>query len=381
MKRILLIALVLGFSGSIIGQTLQASIAPGSTPSRIKILVKSNAAIPTTNISTLQFNLGIAEALNPRPTATILANATNFPSVAWQVSSIVEGGFYHYMITTNASPIVVTSLNTTNEVEVLEVEFNGGPLGLNDVSLVSLPGGGTTLNQVFYCTGVPSSDEAALYFTRPGVTVVNNPSYTGPLVSRATVTGIALPVKFLSFYALKNGDNAKLNWTVESDENNKYFDIERSTDGRNFKPHAKVDAKGNGKSINTYETADFNLSKVGSPVIYYRIKQVDKNGEITFSNIRNLNADRNGVPASLFPNPAKNTTRLVIDADGAGKASVVVRDIHGKMVKQLNIQLIKGLNQQDLNVAELASGEYAITVLGEGFSHQLKLTKCVVCNA
>ncbi len=376
MKKILIVAIAYLISFSGIGQTLQASLAPGSTPNRVKILVKSSAAVASTNISTLQFNLAIAEALNPRPTATVFPNATNFPSIVWQLTNTLEGGFYHYALTTPSAPIIVTSLNTTNEVEVCEVEFNGGPLGLNDVLLFTLPGGGTISgNQLFLCTGTPSSDEVALYFARSGVTVQNNPSYNGPLSSRATITGVSLPVKFLSFYAIKNGDNAKLNWTVESDDNNRYFDVERSTDSRNFKPYAKVDAKANGKTINTYEIADYNLSKVGSPVIYYRIKQVDKNGEITFSNIRNLNADRNGPPASLYPNPVKNITRLVVDVDAPGKALVVIRDVNGKAVKQMNMQFAKGINQQDLHVADIASGEYMITILGEGYSHQLKMTK------
>lgn len=275
------------------------------------------------------------------------------------------------------------SFPSNTEVTVAAVTFNGGaPGATSTIKLGALANSGPS--GFDYCYIAPGGVEHSGYSTPFYSNIASDPLLINsggpndaPTMNTSTVGigSVALPVKFLSFYAIKNGDNAKLNWTVESDENNKFFDVERSTDGRNFKPHAKVDAKGNGKSINTYETSDFNLSKVGSPVIYYRIKQVDKNGEITFSNIRNLNADRNGPPASLYPNPVKNTTRLVIDADGPGKASLVVRDIHGKLVKQINIQLIKGFNQHDLNVAELASGEYNVSVVGEGFAHQLKMTK------
>jgi hypothetical protein len=37
--------------------------------------------------------------------------------------------------------------------------------------------------------------------------------------------------------------------------------------------------------------------------------------------------------------------------------------------------MVKGINQQEMNVAPLASGEYNVTVMGEGFTHTLKLSK------
>jgi hypothetical protein len=136
-----------------------------------------------------------------------------------------------------------------------------------------------------------------------------------------------------------------------------------------------VPAKANGRSVNTYEAADFALSKLGSNQVYYRIKQVDRDGQITYSSIRNLNAVRRGTPVQLFPNPVKSITKLVIDADAPGKASITIRDMGGKLVQQVNTLLVRGVNQQDLNVASLASGEYTVLVVGEGFNHTLKLTK------
>jgi hypothetical protein len=186
---------------------------------------------------------------------------------------------------------------------------------------------------------------------------------------------VVLPVKFLSFYALKNDDNAKLNWTVEGDEENKYFEVERSTDGRVFKPIAKINAVGNGRSVNTYETVDQRLSGLGANTVFYRIKQTDINGNIVYSSIKNLNATRRSTPVQIIPNPAKTTTKLVFDADNAGKGTILVRDMQGKMVLQYTTTLVKGINQQELNVAALASGDYNVTVTGQGFTHTLKLSK------
>jgi hypothetical protein len=185
-------------------------------------------------------------------------------------------------------------------------------------------------------------------------------------------TDIPTPVKFLSFYALKSGSDAKLTWTVESDNDNKYFDIERSTDGRTYTAFTRVNAFDNGKSVNTYETAD-NAS-LSTSFVYYRIKQVDKNGTVTYSLIRNLKLDRSAA-ISLYPNPARTTTKLVFDAAAAGKASVTIRDVAGKQVQQINIQLVKGINQQTLNVHTLPAGEYNVTINGTNLKETIKLSR------
>jgi hypothetical protein len=380
MKQALTILIaVLLFTGAN-AQTLQASIGQGDITSKVRIFVKSSAAVATTNISTLQFNVAIPDAVNPKPTIVIIPNTTNFPGVTWQVNTASEGGFYNYKITTPTAPIQVTSLNTTNEVAVMDVEFQGGS-GTSNVTLLTLNNGGSDGNFLFLATGTPASNSSTsntppgLYFSRSGTTVTNTDSYNGGGNSTAVVGNILLPVKFLSFYALKNDDNAKLNWTVEGDEDNKYFEVERSTDGRVFKPLSKINAMGNGRSVNTYEAVDQRLSGLGAATVYYRIKQTDINGNIVYSSIKNLNATRKSTPVQILPNPAKSTTKLVFDADNAGKGTILVRDMQGKLVLQYNTTLVKGINQQEMNVSSLASGDYNVTVSGDGFTHLVKLSK------
>jgi hypothetical protein len=372
MKKILLLSFLTFLYCTSEAQKLKASLAAGSTPNRIKVLVKSSAAIEKTNISTLQFNVGINTAISPKPKATVIPNNTNFPSVTWQINEAEEAGYNNYSITTPNSPIEVASLNTTEEIEVMEIEFSDGPVDPQSISLVTPPGGGPQANLLFYCTGVPESDGTDLYFTRAGVTVVNGNSYEGSDISTATITGIVLPVKFLSFYALKSGSDAKLSWTVENDAENQYFDVERSIDGRAYSAFTRVNALNNGKSVNSYELAD--NGSLSSNLVYYRIKQVDKNGNTTYSLIRNLKLDKS-TTVSLYPNPARTTTKLVFDAAAAGKASVTIRDLAGKQVQLLNIQLVKGINQQTLNVQTLPAGEYNVTIIGSNLKETVRLSR------
>jgi hypothetical protein len=267
------------------------------------------------------------------------------------------------------------------DVHIATVIFEQGPTAPTAlVKLACIQNGGTGFD---YCYIAPGGSEQGGYSNpfysnvMPNPLLVNCGGANDPTANCTSTVGIntvALPVKFLSFYALKTGDDAKLNWTVENDEDNQFFDIERSTDGRTYTKFASVNAKANGKSVNTYDGADARLSSLNAKTIYYRIKQLDKSGTSLYSPIRTLNVSATG-SASLFPNPARSMSKLVVDAPVGGKASIVVRDATGKQAMQVNTNFVKGVNQLDLNVAALASGEYNVTITAEGVTQTLKLSK------
>ena len=166
-----------------------------------------------------------------------------------------------------------------------------------------------------------------------------------------------------------------LTWTVENEESNSYFDVQRSTDGRVFNDVIRVQALRNGRSSNTYTTPDVNISRIGSKVLYYRIKQVETSGEIVYSEVRQINLSTKNFTIGLYPNPVVSSTKLVIDAPEAGKAFVIVRDALGKTVQQINMEFVKGVNQKDLNATMLPAGEYNVSVVGASFTQTIKMTK------
>ena len=184
-----------------------------------------------------------------------------------------------------------------------------------------------------------------------------------------------LPVNFLSFYAMKNGDDAKLSWQVDGDLQNDYFEILRSTNGRDYKSIQKIESLENGQLVNSYETTDFNINKLGSREVFYQIKQRDKDGQTIKSPVRMLSVDGLGKAVTAFPNPAKTSTKLVVDAPEAGKGNIIMRDAIGRQVQVINAEFNRGINQFNLNVINLSSGDYNIQVSGGGIKETIKLTK------
>lgn len=78
-----------------------------------------------------------------------------------------------------------------------------------------------------------------------------------------------------------------LKWSTISELNNDYFILEKSTDMIIWENIAKVDGSGNSNEIIYYEYLDQNI--IGNSISFYRLKQVDYNGNYEYSNILSFN--------------------------------------------------------------------------------------------
>ena len=378
MKKLYLIALSFLTPLLFFGQTIQGTIKPGSLSNSAIVAIKPSADMVGAKISTFYFAIAIPTAIGTAPTVAILTNFNANISYALDapVTETVNAiQYYVYNFRGDGAQTLGTEKDYTSSADNNMVEFTittAGVLNLAAVGIVSLPDGGSTSNSFFniFNAGTDVTNQAAMFY---GVGSVNSASgYSG---TSYKFIAVVLPVKFLSFYALKSGDNARLSWTVASDNENKYFDIERSTNGRGYTAFARVNALSNGQAINTYESTDPALSKLGSKDLYYRIKQVDKSGGAVYSVIRNLNLNQNSLGISLYPNPARSISKLIVDAPAPSKAILIIRDATGKQLQVMNLQFVKGINQKDINVSSLPAGDYNVSVVSENLNQTIKLSK------
>ena len=91
--------------------------------------------------------------------------------------------------------------------------------------------------------------------------------------------------------------------------NNDYFEVQRSLDGTDFNTLATIAGSGTSTSINSYSYLDVNAILQMADVLYYRIKQVDYNNSVQYSDVISL-AMENTAGIELFPIPAKNYVNL-----------------------------------------------------------------------
>jgi hypothetical protein len=292
----------------------------------------------------------------------------------WQVEEITEGGYYNYNILTAVSPI---QFNTTagTEIEALEIQLSGGAATANDVRLVTLPDGGSNANTLFLSTGTLVSDGSDLYYTRSGVTVNNQFSYDETLVTSGTATSfaafsVALPVRFLSFSAVRQASNVAVNWGVGTEDGVKNYEVEVSTNGHTF---SKLTAKpGAGRA--SYDYLDQNVNRYNSKLLYYRIRQNDVDGAFTYSPVKSVRLDRKGEIA-LYPNPAREGFTLNIPYLQADDKRIQLQLVNraGQLMETRNITRQQAVNYYySLQAPSLISGDYLLKIYEDGVLTETK---------
>ncbi len=93
-----------------------------------------------------------------------------------------------------------------------------------------------------------------------------------------------LPVQLVNFSAAIQNNKPLLQWTVTNEQQMLGYDIERSIDGISFSAAGFIAAKNSG-NITQYNFTDFNAISGKS---FYRLKQKDKDGTITYSEIKSV---------------------------------------------------------------------------------------------
>jgi hypothetical protein len=172
-----------------------------------------------------------------------------------------------------------------------------------------------------------------------------------------------LPLTWLSFSAQQANKDVQLKWQVANEVNIDHYEVERSSDGRHFQSISTRKAT-NSSSVYSYDYTD-NLPIDGTS--YYRIKEVDKNGTVSYSSICKITVakiDKTGL-IQLLQNPAKEnlTIRILTDMP---EASIALCDAGSKKVYQQKIENMVKNQVQVIPVRGWASGVYLLTVSASG---------------
>lgn len=147
--------------------------------------------------------------------------------------------------------------------------------------------------------------------TSPGtytLTVTNsNGCSSAGSVSLTPVNCSLLPIELTYFNAACYNDNEiNINWQTSTEKNNDFFLIQQMKEGDNdFTTIGRLKGAGNSSSTKNYYFIDKRKATEEKSTIYYRLKQVDKDGTPHYSHmITTYNCSENALP-SIFPNPTE----------------------------------------------------------------------------
>lgn len=233
-------------------------------------------------------------------------------------------------------------------------------------------------------TAGPGSPKGRFAFT----TCVNNQSVAvwsenrgvGNNVYAQAITSFGvLPVAMKSFTGTKKDNTCDLNWTTISEINCTGFEIERASDKMVFSKIGKVNSKsvnGNSNISLQYYFQD-NTPLIGNN--YYRLKQLDIDGNYKYSNIVMIKFDETSALSiqSIFPNPVVEFAEINLFSKFSGKCNIVLYDEAGRKINQFAKQLIYGNNIIDFNTTGLSKGIYIINVTTD---NGLSVSKKLIVN-
>ena len=168
-----------------------------------------------------------------------------------------------------------------------------------------------------------------------------------------------VPVELISFTASVSGNDVVLNWQTASELNNKGFDIERSNDNAAWKVIGVKEGMGTTTETHYYNFID-DISGLTQGKNYYRLKQVDYNGNYKYSavtEIVKLPADYS--LSQNYPNPFNPVTSINFAISNREFVTLKVYDVLGNEIATLvNEQKPAGEYDIDFNASSLSSGIY-----------------------
>ena len=167
---------------------------------------------------------------------------------------------------------------------------------------------------------------------------------------------VPTPVSLDAFDAvLSDEQTVNLAWETASEQNNDYFVVEHSVNGQHYEDIGMLE--GAGTSLTPKEYA-FVHEKVGNGSHYYRLRQVDYDGRMSFSEVKVVEIGGKGGAWTVYPTVTTDRLNLVApDRKLFGEERLQILSSGGAVLKEVPYS-----NQ--LDVADLPQGLYYLMVQG-----------------
>ena len=183
-----------------------------------------------------------------------------------------------------------------------------------------------------------------------------------------------LPLRFVQSDAIPNNGRLLVNWKVENQFNAASYEIEIGRDPQRFSKIADAEASDIENEYRSDVQVDAGLR---APLLYVRVKALDKNGGIHYSRVMTvvgLHQAREPLSVTLFPNPIVESRRLTIQAKTGifnGRYRIVVVDMQGKQMFAFERELINLKNFAIEVPGGLAAGNYRMSIINSDLSENV----------
>ncbi|MFT3911685.1 MAG: SdrD B-like domain-containing protein [Ferruginibacter sp.] len=189
---------------------------------------------------------------------------------------------------------------------------------------------------------------AAIYF-----------DYNSPVITNTAITTIVdpstVPLTLISFTVNKAiGSTANVYWQTSNELNVNGYNIEMSSDGRNYKNIGFQKARGN-----QYDSYTRSVAIPNNDVLYFRLKMMDIDGNYNYSNIVTLKNDKTNIAFSFLSNPVKDELSISVNDADLKNTVAKIYNAQGGLVKTILLQH----DVETIDIKSLPAGTYYLLTL------------------
>jgi len=170
-----------------------------------------------------------------------------------------------------------------------------------------------------------------------------------------------LPVEFISLTATCNGSKNTLTWQTASETNNKGYEVEKSSDAQDWEAIGFVEGHGNSNSLLTYSFDDMNPYH---PSTYYRILQIDNDGQSKYSQIVQATCSTENYIEDFKPIISDGQLSLIIQGIPNNNYKFLLTNSIGQTLFSNSIILNEPMQNISANIP-IAAGIYYFTMISE----------------
>ncbi|GEM_PF-1811623 len=276
--------------------------------------------------------------------APVVGTPVNLGDVPMEGSDIEDNN--DVKIAWNNKPLIITELPTNNfilkynnvVITAGDTIFNYNPALLTIEPSTTTPTGTTTT--VFKYATLDAAD------------------VSDKTPANYTVTfSWGLPAKMEYFIVNKTDNAAKLLWGTTSEENVRSFNVQHSTDGRNWVNLSQVASLSANGNSNTRLSYNYTHTTPANGINYYCLQIVDIDAALTYSSTVTARFGiQTNAKIQLFPNPVKNQTLTI---DGLkGNETITLFNMNGQAV--ITNKALSTLHT--LNMHKVAKGVYYVQI-------------------
>ncbi len=239
-------------------------------------------------------------------------------------------------------------------------QSEGGAVGVYDTWTDDpATGGGPGTGDLLY-----STTDSYNTFGSPMPNTLGSPNeaYTLDHVPSASTVGGQpcgpFPTELLNFNGYNAGTVNFLYWITATETNSDYFAVEKSTDNFLFEELGKVQAAGNSITLRNYNFTDYKPNNIN----YYRLRMVDLNGGMQYSNVVEIRLAETPISATVFPNPFADEIQVQVSGLIGNVKFRLYNDI-GQEVYSAKWNADGGVIFQTIDLSALAKGVYMYRIL------------------